>query len=213
MLVFDRIASDTTTPSIPLSLATDPPTEIVVSPSGLDAFNLFSDLCILTAGGGSGGFNLWGGSKDDKPKLLKLSGLSRTFGLELIESVLSGYEEGVKKASRAHLSIDVRTKLTSQRHELVYLLAHSLDPLLLKLLQEKPTFPIALRVCRLQFLLIRSFAEQLPAQVEGYLTMLIRIGTGDTSSASIAGEADERRDKEHAAPSWLRVLALEIFRG
>lgn len=116
MLVFDRISSDTTPPTIPLKLDTDPPTEIAVSASGLDAFNLFSDLCILTAGGGSSGFSLWGGSKEDKPRLLKLSSLQRTFGLELIESVLSGYEDGVKKVraiSAALSSAPLQLHLTS----------------------------------------------------------------------------------------------------
>lgn len=96
MVIFDRISSDRTDPSVPLILPTDPPTETVVTASGMDAYNLFSDLCILTAGH-TAGFSLWGSGKEEKPKLLKLSSLSRTFGLELVESVLSGYEEAVKK--------------------------------------------------------------------------------------------------------------------
>lgn len=100
MVIFDRISSDQTDPSVPLTLPTDPPTEHLVTASAMDAFNLFSDLCILTAGH-SAGFSLWGGGKDEKPKLLKLSSLSRTFGLELVESVLSGYEESVKKVRLA----------------------------------------------------------------------------------------------------------------
>lgn len=201
MLVFDRISGDSAPPCNSLSLPTEPPTEVTISDSGMDAFNLFSDLCILTAGGG-GGFSLWGAGKEEKPKLLKLSSLQRTFGLELVESVLSGYEEGVKQ-----VRIELPTTcfgLTRQRPELLFLLSHSLDPLLHKLLNDKPTYPIALRVCRLQFLLIRSFVEQLPVQVEGCLTTLIRIGTGET-------EGDDQ--KKDSAPPWLRVLALEIFRG
>ncbi len=96
MVVFDRISTGSSIPTIPMRLPTDPPTELTVSASDMDAFNIFSDLCLLTAGS-SGGFSLWGGGKDEKPKLLKLNSLQRTFGLELIESVLSGYEEAVKK--------------------------------------------------------------------------------------------------------------------
>lgn len=96
MVVFDRVTTDTSTVAVPLTLPTEPPTELTITPSAKDAFDLFSDLCILTAESGSG-FSLWGGGKHDKPKLLKLSSLQRTFGLELIESVLSGYEEGVKQ--------------------------------------------------------------------------------------------------------------------
>ncbi|WVF67919.1 hypothetical protein IAT40_002681 [Kwoniella sp. CBS 6097] len=194
MLIFERVSPSSSTSSandetIPLTLPADPPHELLITPSALDAYNIFSDLCLLTASTGSGGsgFHLWGGGEKEKPKLLKLSSLHRTFGLELIESILSGYEEGVKT-----------------RPELLFLLQHSLDPLLLKLLAEKPTFPIALRVCRLIFLLIRSFTDQLPKEVEAYLLTLIKLGMGDI---------EEEGGKREASPPWLRVLALEILRG
>ncbi|WWD20641.1 hypothetical protein CI109_105117 [Kwoniella shandongensis] len=196
MLIFDRVSTDPSPSSsssettlLPLTFATEPPTELHISPSAMDTFNIFSDLCLLTASAGSHGssFSLWGGGEKEKPRLLKLNTLHRTFGLELIESILSGYEEGVK-----------------QRPELLFLLQNSLDTLLLKLLAEKPTFPIALRVCRLIFLLIRSFTDQLPKQVETYLIALIKMGMGDS-------EGEEGKGKE--VPPWLRVLALEILRG
>lgn len=91
-----------------------------------------------------------------------------------------------------------------QRPELLHLLSHSLAPLLLKLLAEKPTFPVALRVCRLIFLLIRSLMEQLPKEVEMCLITLIRLGMGD---------AEEDGAKKENAQPWFRVLALEIIRG
>ncbi|WWC98642.1 hypothetical protein V866_005535 [Kwoniella sp. B9012] len=190
MLIFDRLSSplpSSDTPSVPLTLPTDPVMELSIPPSAHDAYNIFSDLCLLTASaGGNGGIHLWGNSeKEVKPSLLKLHNLNKTFGLELIESILSGYEESVKK-----------------QPELLFLLQYSLDPLLLKLLSEKPSFPIALRVCRLIFLLIKSFADQLPEQVEVYLTTLIKMGMGEHES--------HERDIHHG---WLRVLALEIIRG
>ena len=76
---------------------------------------------------------------------------------------------------------------------------------MLKLLSDKPTFPIALRVFRLIFLLIRSFPEHLHAEVEAYLSLLIRLGMGET-------EAEDGAKKDTIVP-WLRVLALEILRG
>lgn len=87
----------------------------------------------------------------------------------------------------------------------MFLLQHSLHPLLLKLLAEKPTFPIALRVCRLIFLLIRSFIDQLPKEIETYLVSLVKLGTGDA-------EGEEGKGKENTPP-WLKALALEILRG
>jgi hypothetical protein len=95
-----------------------------------------------------------------------------------------------------------------QRPELLYLMRNSLAPLLLKLQAEKPTFPIALRVCRLIFLLIRSFSEQLPLEVETFLSVLIRLGM-DAEGEEGPGAGGK---KDHVVP-WLRVLALEILRG
>ncbi|ADV19956.1 hypothetical protein I305_00461 [Cryptococcus gattii E566] len=192
MLIFNRVSSSipSTPTTIPLTLPSHPPQTVEATPSALDAFNIFSDLCLLAATAGSHGsaFSLWKGGDKEKPKLLKLNTLQRTFALELIESILSGYEDGVKK-----------------RPELLFLLQHSLHPLLLKLLAEKPTFPIALRVCRLIFLLIRSFIDQLPKENETYLVALVKLGTGDM-------EREEGKGKENTPP-WLRVLALEILRG
>ncbi|WWC72496.1 uncharacterized protein I206_106458 [Kwoniella pini CBS 10737] len=181
MLVFDRLAApEADSPTRAFNLPTNPSTTLHITPSALDAYNLFSDLCLLTASTGSG----WGkSSTENKPTLLKLQSLHKTSGLELIESILSGYEESVKK-----------------QPELLFLLQHSLDPLLLKLLSERPNFPIALRVCRLIFLLIRSFMDQLPEQVRIYLLTLIKLGMGEFDNS----------DSHH---SWLRVLALEIIRG
>lgn len=104
MLVFDRLSTDESvgeTPTLPLQLPDTPPSEVMVTPSGMDAYCVLSDLCLLTArsgsGGGSGILSGWGGGEKEKPKLLKLSSLQRTFGLELIESILSGYEDAVKQ--------------------------------------------------------------------------------------------------------------------
>lgn len=46
--------------------------------------------------------------------------------------------------------------------------------------------------------------EQLPKEVEVYLSTLIRLGMG---------EADEEGNKKEVIQPWFRVLALEIIRG
>lgn len=107
MLVFDRLSTDVLvgeTPTLPLDLPDPDATqnEVAVTPSAMDAYCVLSDLCLLTARSGSGGGSGilgWGGGDREKPKLLKLSSLQRTFGLELIESILSGYEDAVKQVS------------------------------------------------------------------------------------------------------------------
>lgn len=102
MLIFDRISANPTPnlgEGLSLSLSTEPPTEVTVSPAVMDAYCVLSDLCLLTARSGGSGLLSWGGGDKEKPKLLTLSNLQRTFGLELIESILSGYEEPVKQVS------------------------------------------------------------------------------------------------------------------
>lgn len=189
-------------PNSPKSMAKSPPKspppkspspvtetlDVNVTPAAMDAYCILSDLCLLTAGyHSSSSLSLWSTGEKTKPRMLKLSSLSRTFGLELIESILSGYE-GVVKA----------------HPELLHLLRHSLHPLILRLQSEKPTFAVALRICRLLYVLIRSYADELPTEVETYLLWLIRMGAGDE---------DERKEHRKDTPPWLHVLALEILRG
>ena len=96
MLVFDRISTDAGNPDVALSLPGEAGSEVMLTPSGLDAFNILSDLCLLTSTS-AGGMSLWGGGEKEKPRLLKLGSLQRTFGLELIESILGGYEQDIKQ--------------------------------------------------------------------------------------------------------------------
>lgn len=51
--------------------------KIKLHPCAKDAYYLFQDLCLLTNG--------------DHPEYLRLNHLSKTFGLELIESVLTNH--------------------------------------------------------------------------------------------------------------------------
>ena len=134
MLVFDRVgvedaqptpvpssplkSADLTVPATPgtLTLPTDPPTELQLSLSALDAYSIFSDLCLLTLnaspnpGSVSSFLSLGSGGNKEKPRMLKLSSLNRTFGLELIESVLSGFENGVKKVRSFSDFTDLSTR-------------------------------------------------------------------------------------------------------
>lgn len=88
---------------------------------------------------------------------------------------------------------------------MIFLLRTSLSPLLLKLQAEKPSFPIALRVTRLIFLLIRFYAAQLQDEVEAFMLLLLKIGAGD-----LDGEQPTKKD---SSSPYQRVLALEALRG
>lgn len=102
MLVFDRLAIDTEPSETPLHLPSEPPQDLLVSASAMDAFAILSDLCLHTAAS-SGNSSIWGAGEKEKPRILKLGGLQRTFGLELIESILGGYEQDIKAVSMHRL--------------------------------------------------------------------------------------------------------------
>ena len=77
---------------------------------------------------------------------------------------------------------------------------HHLSPLLLKTLSERSAFPLTLRGTRVVFLLLKQFSAELATEAEVFLTLLIKLVSGET-------EGGESR------PSWMRVLAMEIMRG
>lgn len=65
---------------------------IKLRPAARDAYLLLEDLCLLIAGSVEGG-------PDGEPSFLRWSTLSRTFGLELVESIVSGFGPVVRTVS------------------------------------------------------------------------------------------------------------------
>lgn len=65
---------------------------IKLRPAARDAYLLLEDLCLLVAGSVEGG-------PDGEPSFLRWRSLSRTFGLELVESIVSGFGEIVRTVS------------------------------------------------------------------------------------------------------------------
>lgn len=82
------------------------------------------------------------------------------------------------------------------------MLRAQLCPLLIRALSEKPTFALTLRLMRVAFLLLKQFCDDLLVEAEVFLSLLIKTVSIDHS--------DNQSDP---GPLWLRVLALEIFRG
>lgn len=123
----------------------------------------------------------------EKPHFLRLGSLPKTFSLELIESVLTNYHD-----------------LFRQHTELLVLLQHHLCPLLLKLLSDKPLFPLTLRATRVVFILLKQFSTELMTEAEVFLALLIKIVGGESDSGSSDGAP---------RPLWMRILAMEIIRG
>ncbi|KAJ9092821.1 hypothetical protein QFC21_006697 [Naganishia friedmannii] len=228
MLVFERVAEEDATISriTPTNASTtddgpeqdtpapQPPlTEVNADnlpPVLQDAFTLLSDLCILArppvgratsrGGVGSGGKEPAEVVEEEEPWLLRsLSSSSsgrvtRTFALELVESVVAGFEQCIK----AH-------------RELVFLLQHSLTPLLLRTLSEKSSsFQLTLRTIRLVFLLSRDYLDQIPGEdeAEAMLAFLIRVVAGDQEVL-----ASVQPERVSGSCFWYRALALEAVKG
>jgi hypothetical protein len=68
---------------------------IKLRPAARDAYLLLEDLCLLVAGSVEGG-------PDGEPSFLRWKSLSRTFGLELVESIVSGFGDIVRTVSFLH---------------------------------------------------------------------------------------------------------------
>ncbi len=155
---------------------------VTLFPSSRDAYLVFSDLCSL--------------ANSEPATFLSLESLSKTFSLELIESVLSNHQRLFSSTGG----------VSSQTHpELLFLLRSKVCPLLIKSLSEPPAFPIHLRLMRLLFLLLRQFSSDLVLEVEILLSILLR--TVNPSAQEIAAHGGSQ-------PSlWQQVLALEVLRS
>jgi len=149
-------------------------------PRAQDAYLLFQDLCQLTNG--------------DNPYWLQgMKTMTRTFGLELMESILRHYP----KAFLDH-------------PEFSFLLKERVCPLIIKLFSpnikykqggpttptiiEKPIFSVSVRLLRIVSVLIKQFYTLLVTECEIFLSLLVKFLDGDK-------------------PFWQRALALEVLQS
>ncbi|KAK3844406.1 MAG: hypothetical protein J3R72DRAFT_382422 [Linnemannia gamsii] len=115
-----------------------------LGPCALDAYLLFQDLCLLT--------------NSEQARFLNLGSISRTFGLELIESVLTNHFH-----------------LFKQHKEFASLLRERVCPLIIKNFSDKHDFPQTMRLMRVVYILIKQFHEILAIECEIFLSMLIKL--------------------------------------
>jgi len=147
-------------------------------PRAQDAYLLFQDLCQVTSG-------------DSPYWLVGMKEMTRTFGLELLESVLKHYPNAFL-----------------QHPEFCYLLKERVCPLIIKLFSpnikykqggsghativEKPIFPVSMRLLRIVSILIKQFYTLLVTECEIFLSLLVKFLDSDK-------------------PFWQRALALEVL--
>ncbi|KAK9449967.1 uncharacterized protein V1518DRAFT_455349 [Limtongia smithiae] len=120
----------------------DGKSQLAIKPAAYDAFRVFQDVCFLTEG--------------NRAKFLKINQMSETFGLELMESIISN-----------HASI------FNSHPEQTYILRTYVFPYILRSLSERREFPITVRVIRILYLIFRRHLPIVPVECEVALSLLI----------------------------------------
>jgi hypothetical protein len=93
-MVFERISEAEDIDNEPVqSIPLPEGGQASLGPNQFDAYQVFNDLCSLTEGSLFGP----GRMKPEAQQILHIPNITPTFGLELIESILSGYADGFRK--------------------------------------------------------------------------------------------------------------------
>ncbi|KAH8665989.1 endosomal peripheral membrane protein-like protein [Tricladium varicosporioides] len=150
--VFDKVVTED---KIALEVPTvgEAPSEdgnVQLRAAALDAYRVFNDLCLLT--------------ESQKPQFLKSAGMPQTFGLELIESVLTNHSEiFLTHPEQAHI---LRTRVM---------------PFIINSLSEKLNFAVTVRIGRILYTLLRRHLGILQSEGEMALGLLTHMLDHDTA--------------------------------
>jgi hypothetical protein len=129
------------------------PTEegpVLLRPAALDAYRVFNDICLLTEG--------------YKPQFIKSAGLPQTFGLELIESVLTNHAD-----------------IFLTHPEQANTLRMRVMPFIISSLSEKLNFAATVRVARILYTLLRRHLSILASESEMAIGLLTHMLDQDTA--------------------------------
>lgn len=118
--------------------------------AALDAYRVFNDLCLLT--------------ESQKPQFLKSSGMPQTFGLELIESVLTNHSD-----------------IFLTHPEQANVLRTRVMPFIISSLSEKLNFAVTVRIIRILYTLLRRHLSILSSEGEMALGLLTHMLDHDTA--------------------------------
>ncbi|XXG96195.1 Endocytosis and vacuole integrity protein [Hypoxylon texense] len=154
MTVFEKVAAEDKSGSNG-SFVGDAPAgdgDVQLRAAAMDAYRIFRDICLMT--------------ENQRPEYLRFTGLPQTFGLELIESVLS-----------QHSAI-----FTESRHpEQAHILRTTVMPFVIKELSAKPNFAISVRLARILYTLLRKHLDVLPSEGGEALDTLTQLLDQDAS--------------------------------
>jgi len=125
-------------------------TTVSLRAAAMDAYRVFNDICLLT--------------ENQRPEYLRFSGLPQTFGLELIESVLTNH-----------------AALFSTHPEQADILRVRVMPFIISALRGKPNFATSVRLVRILYTLLRRHLSLLPSESGDALEILTLLLDQDTA--------------------------------
>lgn len=134
----------------------------------------------------------------EAPRFLKTTSLPRTFGLELIESVLTNHHQ-----------------LFKCYPDLTLLLKEKVCPLVLKAMSEKSDFPTTIRILRVVAIIVKSFHDTLvcyPLKTYPLIANHSHLHQQSMESEIFLSMFLKALDLDHA-PLQQKVLILEIIRS
>ncbi|GKT59921.1 endosomal peripheral membrane protein [Colletotrichum tofieldiae] len=151
--VFDKVvAEDKTAPSgSPAGEAPAGDGTVELRAAALDAHRIFNDLCLMT--------------ENQRPEYLRFSGLPQTFGLELIESVLTNH-----------------AAVFSTHKEQAHILQIRVMPFIISALKGKPNFATSVRLVRILYTLLRRHINILPSESGDALDILTHLLDQETAT-------------------------------
>ncbi|KAF6826348.1 endosomal peripheral membrane protein [Colletotrichum plurivorum] len=150
--VFDKVVTEDKSggSGSPVGEAPSGDGTVELQAAALDAYRIFNDLCLMT--------------ENQRPEYLRFSGLPQTFGLELIESVLTNH-----------------AAVFSTHKEQAHILQIRVMPFIISALKGKPNFATSVRLVRILYTLLRRHINILPAESGDALDILTHLLDQDTA--------------------------------
>ena len=151
--------------------------QVQLRAAALDAYRVFNDLCLLT--------------ENHKPVFLKSTGIPQTFGLELIESVLTNHSE-----------------IFLTHPEQANILRVRVMPFIISSLSEKLNFAVTVRIVRILYTLLRRHLEIITTEGEMALGLLTHMLDQDTALWKRSLCLEVLRDVFLQGPLIRRIFAM-----
>ncbi|KAI0183579.1 endosomal peripheral membrane protein [Xylaria flabelliformis] len=136
MTVFEKVTAEdksTSDTEIVGEAPIDDGKTVQLRAAAIDAHRVFKDICLMT--------------ENHRPEYLRFTGLPQTFGLELIESVLSQH-----------------ASLFLAHAEQAYTLRTRVMPFIIKSLNSKPNFATSVRLVRILYTMLKKHLSILPLE-------------------------------------------------